>query len=225
MTCSEFDIVAGSLLEGESHPEALSHLTACPRCRVLVEELAAVERTARMLPFVEPSDRLWARLEKTAIQEGLWSRPAWWQWSGPLWNLVPARPAFAGVLGLTLGLAVGLMSYFTADVSTAQSAPVSPYEVAQGEMVQEAGYSARYDVHLQNVQRSVLVEGAPEDSQLRELTAGPLSDVDRAIEQTQARLADDPDDALARDELHRLYRQKATVLQAMSDPAWQEGTR
>lgn len=225
MTCREFAIVAGSLLEGESHPEGLSHLTACPQCRLLMEELAGIERAARWLPLVEPSGQLWARLEKAAIREGLWARPAWWLWPQPFWSWLPARPAFAGLLALIVLSAGGLVGYSLSDISAAQTAPVSPYEVAQGELVQEANYSARYQVHLQNVERRVLVEGAPEDTQLRELTAGPLSDVDRAIEQTQARLANDPDDLLAREELHRLYRQKATVLQAMSDPTWQEGVR
>lgn len=226
MNCQEFANIAGSLLEGENLPEAQSHLAACPRCRLLVDELGAIERAARDLSFTEPSARLWARLETTATREGLWarSRSAGWQWSGPLWNLVPARPAFAGLLGLTVLVAGWLVGYSAAELSAPHTAPVTPFEVAQGELVQEAGYATRYELHLQQVEQNVTGQAAPQDAQLRELTTGPLNDVDRAIEQTQARLADDPDDPLAREELHRLYRQKATVLQAMSDPVWQEGS-
>ncbi|OFV85900.1 MAG: hypothetical protein A2620_01255 [Acidobacteria bacterium RIFCSPHIGHO2_01_FULL_67_28] len=68
-------------------------------------------------------------------------------------------------------------------------------------------------------------ETSPVDPELREMTARPLDAVDRAIEQTQQRLAAYPDDTLARDELLRLYRQKATVLQAMSDPVWLDAGR
>ena len=50
MNCHEFEFLAGGLLEGERHPEAAAHLAACPRCRLLMDELGAIERAARRLP-------------------------------------------------------------------------------------------------------------------------------------------------------------------------------
>jgi hypothetical protein len=52
-----------------------------------------------------------------------------------------------------------------------------------------------------------------------------MQDVDRAIEQTQLQLESFPEDRLAREELRRLYQQKAVVLQAMADASWYEDTR
>lgn len=102
--------------------------------------------------------------------------------------------------------------------------PAAAFAVARAEMVQEAGYTARYDMHLQTVEDQMLAPegGAVVDAGLRELTARPLSDVDRCIAQTQERLDNYPNDILARDELRRLYQQKGTVLRAMADPVWME---
>lgn len=222
--CQQFRGVAGGILEGESHPDAYAHLATCPRCRLLVDELGAIERAARDLPTVQPSARLWARLQAAAAREGLWAQADWWGFAseGASW---PLRPAFAALLGLTLLLAGSLVAYPTLDLPVARAARVTPYEVAQGELVQDASYETRYHMHLQQVEDQVLAEATPGDKELRQLVTPPLNTVDRAIEQTQLRLADNPDDDLARDELLRLYRQKATVLQAMSDPVWLDVSR
>ncbi|MBI4466162.1 MAG: hypothetical protein HY656_01875 [Acidobacteria bacterium] len=218
LDCEQFRRVTGAVLEGESHPEAYAHLATCPRCQLRVEELGAVARAARTLPLREPSDGLWERLEAAAQREGLWPQP-WWQGSrGSI--VLPARPAFAAVLAMTLLLAGGLVSYSSLELPVPQSFQASAFEVARGELVQEPSYGARYKLHLEQVQDSVLAEPAPEESHLRELADRPLKTVDRCIEQTELRLAEYPEDELAREELHRLYRQKAVVLQAMSDPVW-----
>ncbi|MFQ5663111.1 MAG: hypothetical protein ACE5HL_04705 [Terriglobia bacterium] len=225
MNCSEFANLAGAVLEGESHPEAHKHLASCPGCRRLLNELEAIERTARALPTRQPSPGLWERLAAAATQEGLWAQPPWWQSSGPAWSLLlPARPAFAALLGLLL-LGVGLVSYPSHDLPLAETAPATPFQVAQGELVQEASYADRYNKHLNNMEDRVSAESGPADAELRGLVAGPLDTVDRAIEETQLRLSSYPDDSLAREELHRLYQQKVTVLQAMADPTWQEVAR
>ena len=222
--CNQVRGLTGALLDGESHPEAYAHLAECPRCRQLVEELAAVERAARALPLQQPSPRLWGRIEAAAGREGLWGQRSWWQDFTPAF--FPARPAFAAVLAVTLLLAGALVRYPALETTLLPETPASAFEVAQAELVQEPSYGERYQIHLQQVEYRVLAdETAPVNPELREMTARPLHTVDRAIEQTQQRLAAYPDDTLARDELLRLYRQKATVLQAMSDPVWLDAGR
>lgn len=219
--CKQFRERTGALLEGECLPEASAHLSVCPRCRLLVDELGAVERAARALPTYQPSPRLWARLEAAARQHGLWAQPPWWERFGSEWSFLPARPAFAALFAVTLLVAGGLVGYPSLELPVAQSAQASVFEVAQGELVREASYGTRYQVHLQQVEDRVLEEdAAPLDPALRQMATHPLNTLDRCIEQTQLRLTEYPDDSLAREELHRLYRQKATVLQAMSDPVW-----
>lgn len=223
MECREFIRVAGALLEGENLPEAQNHLASCSRCRRWVEELAEIERVARGLPHYEPSLELWARLQAASIEEGLWREPGWGGWLGPVSWLLPPRPAFAAVLSVVLLFAVGLLSYPALDLPEASPAPASPFEVAQGELVQEISFATRYQMHLKNVEDRVLADETPVDAELRELVARPLHAVDRAIDATQQHLVSQPEDTLAREELHRLYQQKVVVLQAMTRPAWQEG--
>lgn len=224
VNCSQVRELTGALLEGESHPEASAHLAECPRCRLLLEELAAVECAARALPLLEPNPRLWRRLEAAARREGLWDRQSWWPSETPVF--FPARPAFAAVLGVTLLVAALLVRYPVLESPGLPATEASAFQVAQAELVQEPSYGERYQIHLQQVESRLLAdETATLDPERRELVARPLDTVDRCIEQTQQRLADYPDDTLARDELLRLYREKATVLQAMSDPLWLDAGR
>lgn len=183
-----------------------------------------MERAARLLPVCQPSARLWERLEAAARREGLWGQRSWWQDFAPAF--FPARPAFAAVLGVTLLVAGALVRYPALEGPALPDTQASAFEVAQAELVQAPNYNDRYQIHLQQVEYSVLAEEtSPVDPELREMTARPLDTVDRAIEQTQRRLAAYPDDTQARDELLRLYRQKAVVLQAMSDPVWLDAGR
>jgi len=232
MNCHEFEFLAGGLLEGERHPEAAAHLAACPRCRLLMDELGAIERAARRLPAYEPSAGLWTRLEAAALEEGLWQRPqgleATWRWLGlatpTAEGFLPARPAFAGVLALVLVVGATLLNFPAVETSVA-SRPADLYQVAQAELVLDADYATRYQLHLNRLESGMLNDSADSEPALRAMVARPLDTVDRAIEETQAQLSAYPDDSLARDELLRLYRQKAEVLQAMSNPVWYEDAR
>jgi len=220
MHCREFEIVSGALLEGEAHPEAYAHLASCRRCRLLLDELGAIERAARSLPGHEPAPGLWGRIEAAAAAEGLLPQSVGWRWFGVGVGWLPARPAFAGALALLLLLAAGLVSYPTMDLPVAAMAPADPIAVAQGELVQEASYESRYRVHLDRVEERLLADSSPQEAELRALVARPMGVVDDAIQQTALQLDEHPEDTLAREELHRLYQQKAAVLQAMAESSW-----
>lgn len=232
MNCHEFEFLAGGLLEGEQHPDAAAHLAACRRCRLLMDELGAIERAARLLPAFEPGPGLWTRLETAALEEGLWQRPqglaAAWRWLGlatpTAEAFLPARLAFAGALALVLVVGATLLN-FPAVESPAASRPSDLYQVAQAELLLDADYATRYQLHLNRLESGMLNASADSEPALRAMVARPLDTVDRAIEETQAQLSAYPDDSLARDELLRLYRQKAEVLQAMSNPVWYEDAR
>ncbi len=228
MNCNDFEQLAGELLEGESHAGASTHLASCPNCRLLMDELAAIQHAVHTLPAREPGDRLWEKLHAAAMQEGLWKETSRWRWleflAPEAQEFVPVRPAFAAVLALMVVAGAGLLRYSDLDVSVAVDKPDNPIEVAQAELVQEAGYATRYDLHLQNVEAGVRDELSRE-AELDRRGTRPLDDVDRAIEETQRQLKTYPDDGLSRDELLRLYRQKAGVLQALATPAFYEEAR
>lgn len=222
MNCRELQNTAQELLEGEPNPLAHEHLTACPRCRLLIDELVAVTHAARSLPEIQPSQRLWAQIQAAAMEEGLWAAETrgWRQWLDPMSFFTPPRPAFAGGFSFMLAAALVLASYTVLESPAELALPAArAEEVASAELVAEPSFGQRYQVHLQQVEQEVL-EADRKNPQLLELTAGPLNDLDRAIAHTQGRVDQYPDDSLAREELHRLYQQKATVLQAMNAPAW-----
>lgn len=227
MNCRELRIASETLLEGDTHPDADAHVASCTRCRVLVEDLKAIQGAAGELSAfeTEPHPALWRRIRARALEEQLWVDPLRWRWLGLGEVLVPARAAFAGALALMLVAAVGLVSYPTLQLPIARAAPPDPFGVAQGELVHAAGYGNRYYTHLQNVEEEVRAEETPVSTALLVLVERPMQDVDRAIEQTQLQLESFPDDRLAREELRRLYQQKAVVLQAMADATWYEDTR
>lgn len=226
MNCRQFEIACEALLEGEPQPEAYTHLASCPRCRTLLDDLKAVGEAGRMLNSFEsePRPALWNRIEAAALQEQIWVRPWRWQWFGLGETLLPARVAFAGALAVMLLLAVGVVNYPPAQMPMAESDPPDPVGVAQGELVQDASYTERYHTHLENAAERVLATETS-GTDVRQLVAGSMETVDRAIEQTQLQLESYPEDALAREELRRLYQQKAAVLQAMADPVWYEDGR
>lgn len=219
MNCQEFKQFASAVLDGEAGPEVFAHLAGCHRCRVLVDELAAIIHASHSLPTHDPSPQLWVRLRAVAQAEGLWERTPWWE----RLLLVPPRLAFAGgMAALLLLLGVGLVGYPQPRAELADLAPATALEVARGELVGEPGYAVRYQIHLIQMERDVLDESTPMDDNQFDLVEQPLNVVSRAIEQSQSYLADYPDDSLARDQLHYLYRQKAAVLYAVTNPVWQE---
>jgi hypothetical protein len=227
MNCRELEIASESLLEGETHPDVDAHVASCARCRVLVEDLKAITGAARELSAfeIEPSPALWGRIRAAAREEQVWVQPMRWRWLGLGEVLIPARAAFAGALALMVVAAVGLVIYPTLQLPVAQAGPPDPFGVAQGELINAAGYANRYYTHLENVEEEVRAEETPVTTELLVLVERPMGDVNRAIEQTQLQLETFPEDTLARQELRRLYQQKAVVLQAMADASWYEDTR
>jgi len=230
MQCHEFLPLAGELLEGEPQPAAAAHLAACPRCRQLMDELCALERAADLLPTYDPSPQLWIRLRAAALDEGLLRKPQGlpllWRWLGieAPGAFLPVRPAFAALMVFVLVAGATLLNMPTVESPLAAS-PADPYRVAQAELVLDAGYADRYQLHLNRIESGLLNASNEREQEIRELVARPLDTVDRAIEETQAQLSAYPDDTQSRDELLRLYRQKAEVLQAMANPVWYDDAR
>lgn len=217
----------GEVLEGELEPEALAHLHTCPRCRLLVDELSAIDRAAHELPQHEPSAGLWERIRRVAETEGLWKEP----WSDRLgrrlglFQPVAFSPAFSAavvVLLLAAGLLVGLPNL---EVSPVPEALPSRVEVARSELALAPDYGERYAKHLEHIAADVEEEFAPADTPLVRVAHSNLETLDRFIQQCQVRLVQYPQDGFTRDELNRLYQQKTTLLQAMLDPDWQTSVR
>ncbi len=217
MSCEEFYPHAGSVLEGERDPKAFEHIYGCASCRNLLHDLDAVAREAHHLPTHEPRTSLWHKIRVQARQEALWQEESWVE----RWLMLPQPVLASGFAGLLLVLGLGLVGPQPSS-SLTDFPLVTPMEIARGEMVSDADYSTRYQIHLTQVQRAVMDESARVPDDMIDMVERPMNTVDRAIENTRLALAKNPGDMLVQDELNRLYRQKAAVLQTMTELTWQE---
>ena len=216
MSCEEFEAFAGDVLGGESNPEAFEHLYACANCREFLHELDAIARAARDLPVYEPQPQLWNRLRAAARAEDLWQEDSWWE----RW-LVPQPVLASGLAAAVLVFGVFMVSLDTLGSYGNISGP-NAIDLSRTEMITEAEYAMQYGIHLLRMERAVLDEGADINDRMIDLVEKPMNTVDRAIEKTQLALSENPRDEMVREELNRLFKQKATVLAAMTELSWQE---
>ncbi len=227
MTCVELRRQLGSVLEGESEPEALNHLNACPQCRALADELIAIGSAGAHLPVQEPSRGLWRRILRAAEAEGL-IETSWARQLGERFGLfrpVPVNFSFAATLVVILCAAAILVGYPGLNLSRVSEQAADPIAVARTELVLAPEYGDRYARHLDRIEEAVRDEVLLPDTQLTLIAQSNLDTLDRYIHQCQARLSTYPDDQFTRDELNRLYQQKTTLLQATLDPDWQTSVR
>ena len=196
ISCEEFFPLASAILEGDSHPQAFEHLRRCADCKALVHDLDSVARAAHSLPTYEPRASLWYKIRAQTREESLWQEEAWWE------RLVAVpQPAFAAAVAtLLLALGLGLL------VSTADFG--NPYNDIGSYLIQ--------------MERAMLDENTLINDEMIDLVEKPLDTVERALANTRQALVKNPNDTFVQDELNRLYKQKATVLQAMADLSWQE---
>ena len=227
ITCEQLRRVLGRVLQGEYEPEALTHLEACPRCRLVVDELNVISRSAARLPSYAPPPALWRRIRQAAELEGLLT-PAWPARLRTAFGLrqpLAVSPAFAVALMVVLSVAVWLVGYPPLDVSLPPEALPSPVEVAHSELVSTPSYAERYALHLARIEKVMLEDIAPANAELSSVAQQSLQTLDRFINQCQARLVSYPEDNFTREELSRLYQQKTTLLQTMLDPDWRTSVR
>ncbi|MFQ5816544.1 MAG: hypothetical protein ACE5H2_01135 [Terriglobia bacterium] len=227
MDCEHLRHLLGGVLEGAAEPEALWHLKACGRCRLLVEELSAVSRTATRLPIYEPRPGLWWRIRGVAEAEGLLA-PSGVSLLGRrlgLFQPFPLTPAFSAAMIVLLVAAAVLVGYPGLDVGPAHKEPLNDVEIARSELALAPDSGKRYARYLEHIEESLWEEMAPADTQLTRVAKTNLETLDGFISECQQRLTNYPEDEFARDELNRLYQEKTTLLQAMLDPDWQTSLR
>src|SRR5271157_2537163 len=114
MSCTDFLNQLEQWMEGGRPSDAQAHLTGCPRCRGLIEDLDSIHQTAPSMDIADaaPPERVWVSLRAQLEQEGLirGERRGWAgnlkDWFEGVFAAVP-RPALAGAYLVAL-IAVGL---------------------------------------------------------------------------------------------------------------------
>ena len=72
MNCAEFQKVLPNIIESGGDAEEEAHLTSCPECSELVQDLRYIAESAKlMLPMQDPSPRVWNGIRSALERERL----------------------------------------------------------------------------------------------------------------------------------------------------------
>ncbi len=191
MTCAEFQKVLPYIIETGGNAEEEEHLATCPICADLVADLRYIADQAKLLvPMEDPAPRVWDGIQKELVREGL------------------VRPAGArrGLLGLPLAGAIALLLILGA-VFLYQRGVARPNETQ--EKYQAAAPAAAAVPNPDDTQ--LLQALAERDAALRDRYAENLRHVNAYISDAQRSVAENPDDADARQSLLQAYDQKTLL--------------
>jgi hypothetical protein len=204
--CNGFLSQLDQWMEGQRSPDAQAHFGACADCRGVVEDLSLIHETARSLGPVEqvPVDRIWASLRTQLADEGLipGERRHWIQsltgWLAGVFSVFP-RPALAGayllaLVGVSLALAgPGYRRFHWNQNST-------------GPLRAELNTAERDTMALMNSDPAVAAS-----------LEKNLAIVDNYIALCEKSVQEEPESEIARDYLYDAYRQKAELLEQMTE--------
>src|SRR5215467_1956247 len=215
MQCEDFEQVIEERGFAELPEAAQAHAAGCPSCTALVEDFSAILAAARKIPAeMEPPSRVWVALAAELEAEGIIrpqlaplpaKTPAWWK---SLPTLLSGRwLATAVVAALVVVAGVYQMQHRSLPKASPLAVP-ELYAETDSTLDQEEQSLGP----MQNV--GTLGTGSSNvDVALRE----NLATVNGFIKECRKRLAEDPNDPMAREYLSTAYQQKAEILAAMME--------
>lgn len=228
MRCGDVARLSSAYLDGELDDRMSSalrgHLRTCDRCRVLVEDEAALVRAAGELEPLEPPAELWAAIEDRLADAEIADaeRPRYWMW----WRA--ARPYLAGLslVGAAAAAALFLWQREAGESAAAASEPVPPpvalvssrsHEEARASELSRA--DRRYQETIAELRAIVETERAAWTPEEVAAFDARLAELDARIVAERARLSVGGGEELAtsaagRDPLYAAYRAQIDVLSA-----------
>ena len=205
MTCAEFQRVLPEIIDAGGDAEQEKHLSSCPVCSDLVQDLRYIAEQAKLLvPMEDPSPQVWEGIHNALEREGM-VRPR--RGTGRFRTatvLAPSRWSTVGglaALAAVLLIALGLLSYHrttTTQAQPAQAAATPPAPAASADP--DADDDAKLIAHLQKT-APALASTYDEN----------LKSVNSYIAAVRRRIRENPGDDQARDYLMRAYDQKAML--------------
>lgn len=219
MSCQRYDTLIGELvdgtLDGAPRHELEAHLTTCPSCARLVEELLIVRRAARAMGPLTPPPRAKARVLAAVADERQrgHAAPAWRRFALPL--------AAAAVLVVAVSAAVLLLKPSTpaGPAATTASAPaeIDPTTATPDQLIGSVEAELRQtERHLERAVTSLEALARDRqalDPQVATEVQQSMLVIDRAIGESRAALRTDPLSAEAQDSLFEAFRAKIALLQ------------
>jgi tetratricopeptide (TPR) repeat protein len=200
-------------LEAKQETKLKTHLEACPDCRALARDFAAIVSQAGDLRSIEPSSEVWPKvadavrksLEKTPGVVGRERR----RWGG-FWNTAPWR--YAAAAAAVLVIIVGAMVIRQAPWRSAGRARESSAEYTLFKLQEAQGY---YEKAIQSLNEAVQSQDSNLSPQLAEIFKRNLEAMDETIQACRQIIKGDPGNLTARAYLLTAYREKVDVLEEM----------
>jgi anti-sigma factor RsiW len=218
MTCADFndaiqELVDGTLT-GARRQELEQHLSSCPSCTALVEELLIVRRAARGLPAMTPPDRVWQRLASVvaAAPERTESRNAWRDRI-----LVPLAVAAVLLAAVLITLVMRRLPQDAPASDQSAAAPAAATPPAQAPDLGSIENEMRQaETHYENAIQKL--EALAKDQQVLDPRVASdlrknLVVIDQAIGESRAALRAQPANERAQESLFEAFRSKINLLQ------------
>jgi hypothetical protein len=216
MLCEQMEEMLVQETDGPLPLVATTHLEACPRCRLLREDLQAITVTAREWGSDEPSPppRVWAAIEARLQAEGLLAQPslqpASQRWLSGWWKFA-ARLELAGAYVLAMLIAAGVAGYRAAPVANTLDHPATTEQVSRPAL---DGLGSTLDGNMQRVVASF----SPDyDNSVVLSLQQNFRIVDNLIAVCEKTVREHPRDPLAREYLYGAYQQKADLIAVATD--------
>ena len=223
MHCQHLEEMLAQQPDGPLPLEATDHLDACPPCRLLREDLAAIGIAAREWGREEPAPppRIWASIQVQLQAEGLIAGPSphgrglYLQpaanrgWFAGWWHSAP-RLELAGAYLLLLLIAAGLAGHRTNSPADPLDRPSTAIQISAPAL---DGLGPALDGNMQRVVASFSEYDGSVVLSLRR----NLGIVDKLIAVCEKSVREHPGDPLAREYLYGAYQQKADLLAVAMD--------
>lgn len=227
LTCDMFDALLPEHLEGAIDDEIRAaverHARNCARCGMLLEDLTRITREARALPELAPSRDLWpgieARIEAPVVSLPVAApparerAPALRRWTAP-WLGAAAAALVAATASVTY-VATRMAFEPARQVATADSVGAPRLGGARTVAV-TTPVEQVYDQEIARLSAIVRERQSQLDTATVAVIERNLRIIDRAIAESRAALAKDPNSRLLNDQLNSVLDQKVELLRTVA---------
>lgn len=208
MTCSEFQDILPDMIDGEAKGEHAAHLKACSECSDLVTDLRAISEGAKLLcAGDEPSQRIWANIQRSLEAEGLIRAPL--QAGGALLPAHRHRMRWVWVASIAAVFALSAALLLQKHDSAVQNTALN---------VRSAVPTTTSATSEDADDEQLLADMSPA---ARSVYEENLKSVNASIQDAKATLAQNPEDNEVRHFLQDAYHQKAMVYELAMDRSMQ----
>jgi hypothetical protein len=203
MNCAEFQNVLPYIIESGGNAEEEAHLSACPVCSDLVEDLRYIAEQAKLLlPMRDPNPEVWDNIQGSLEREGL-VKPA--RARGRLLGPTGGNASRWTAAAVLLLFVLGVAWYQRSKKNSEPASEDSGHSTGQ---ISQASLSSPFSDQDDQQLLIALEESRPG---LRNTYATNLKQVNAYIHDAEQNLQQNPDDVEARQHVMDAYDQKTMM--------------